>query len=225
MSAKTYANRMAYISLLSIMLCSCYRPPFNEFRDPLPLRNTLNGAGVGAFTGTIMGNTALGIALGSAVGSATAIYNSNVLIRDLRKADIEFVQHGDTMMLIVPTDRYFIFNTPTLNDTCYKGLNYIIRLLKYYPCATIYVAGFTDNVGPRKNKSRMSQAQAEAMLTFLWANNISAVRLTSEGYGDKYSIADNKLIRGSALNRRIEIQWVMTPPEPLDVPLLRGVMK
>lgn len=212
MPAKIYTKRMACISLFTLTLSGCFRPPYNDFQAPLPMNRTAVGGGVGAVTGSIVGNTAVGLVIGSAAGSAVAAYHSNVLIRDLRKADIEFVQHGDTMVLIIPTDHYFVFNTPKLNDLCFKGLNDIIRLLKYYPCATIYVAGFTDDVGPRRNKKRMSQAQAEAMLTFLWANDIRSARLNAEGYGDEYSVGDNKLIRGSALNRRIEIQWVVTPP-------------
>jgi flagellar motor protein MotB len=50
------------------------------------------------------------------------------------------------------------------------------------------------------------------MLTFLWANDIQARRLKAEGYGDRFDIGDNKLIRGSAYNRRIEIQWQNTVP-------------
>lgn len=217
MPPKTYAKRMAYISLFSLALSGCLRPPYNDFEAPTPMGRTAVGAGIGAVTGSIVGNTAVGMAIGSAAGSAAAAYHSNVLIRDLRKADIEFMQYGDTMMLIIPTDHYFIFNTPKLNDLCFKGLNDIIRLLKYYPCSTIYVAGFTDNVGPRRNKKRMSQAQAEAMLTFLWANDIRSARLNAEGYGDTNDVADNHLIRGSALNRRIEIQWVVTPPASVAV--------
>jgi flagellar motor protein MotB len=53
----------------------------------------------------------------------------------------------------------------------------------------------------------LSQAQAETILTFLWANNIPAMLLKAEGYGDKNAVSDNTLIHGSAQNRRIEIQW------------------
>ena len=71
----------------------------------------------------------------------------------------------------------------------------------------IYVAGFTDDVGSRYHKRLLSQAQAETMLSFLWANNIQAYRLKAEGYGDKHAVSENSLIHGSAQNRRIEIQW------------------
>ena len=84
-------------------------------------------------------------------------------------------------------------------------------MLKRYPHSTIYVAGFTDDIGSHEDKVKLTQARAEAMLTFLWANAISAKRLNAEGYGSKHAIGDNHLIHGSAYNRRLEIQWFRDP--------------
>ncbi len=111
------------------------------------------------------------------------------------------------MTLVIPTDKYFMFMSPRINELCYPGLTNIIRLLKLYPKSPIYVAAFTDNVGSRRHQQRLAQAQAETMLTYLWANGIRASRLRAEGYGNKNTVADNQLIHGSAQNRRIEIQW------------------
>ena len=57
----------------------------------------------------------------------------------------------------------------------------------------------------------MTQAQADTMLTYLWANNIAAKRLKAEGYSDKNPVGDNALIHGSAYNRRVEIEWQIVP--------------
>jgi len=141
-----------------------------------------------------------------------------MLIRDLqKKGDIQYVQYGDTMELIVPTDRYFKFNSPRFNELCYNGLISIVKLLKYSPHSVIYVAGFSDGVGSRYHKNRLSQAQAETMLTFLWANGINAQRLSAEGYGDRHAISDNHFIHGSAQNRRLEIQWFNSPPPQTEI--------
>ncbi len=82
-----------------------------------------------------------------------------------------------------------------------------MKLLKHYPKTPIYVAGFTDNVGAKAHKNRLSQAQAETMMTYLWANGIRSVQLQTQGFGDKFAIGQNEVIHGSAYNRRIEIQW------------------
>ena len=207
MSAQICAKRAVYVSLLSLTLSGCFNPPFNDFHQPTP---------------SIKGNA---FAMGEALGGAVGVSSGSSLINELHKYDIEYVQYGDTMELVVPTDQYFQFNSPKLNDICYKGLNAIIKMLKLYPCSTIYVAGFTDNIGTHDHKKRLSQAQAETMLTFLWANNIQAHRLKAEGYADQFSLGDNRLIHGSAFNRRIEIQWVNAPAIPQDVAPLQGGMK
>ncbi|KTD42506.1 C-OmpA-like family protein CmpA [Legionella quateirensis] len=214
MSLNATKTRVLSIGLMICLLSSCFHPPFNNFRpDPRTARKTAGGATAGAAIGAVasgtVSGTLLGAGIGGAIGAATGLYKDSKpkIIKDLKKQDIEFIEYGDTKLLIVPTDKYFMFNSPRINELCYPGLNNIIRLLKFYPKSRIYVAGFTDNVGSRYHKRMLSQAQAETMLTFLWANNIPASRLKAEGYGDKNAVSDNKLIHGSAQNRRIEIQW------------------
>ncbi|RUR19509.1 OmpA family protein [Legionella sp. km535] len=220
MSLNATKTRVLSIGLMICLLSSCFHPPYNNFRpDPRAPRKTAQGAAGGAAIGAIasgtVSGTLLGAGIGGAIGAASGLYKDSKpkIIKDLKKQDIEFIQYGDTRLLIVPTDKYFMFGSPRLNELCYPGLNNIIRLLKFYPKSRIYVAGFTDNVGSRYHKKMLSQAQAETMLTFLWANNIPASRLKAEGYGDKNAVSDNKLIHGSAQNRRIEIQWFDGPAQ------------
>jgi outer membrane protein OmpA-like peptidoglycan-associated protein len=212
---------IAYLSLLSLTLSGCFQPPYNNFQEDQKRSRDLAKYGlIGIGAGTILsGVSAVGGAVGGAAGIGIAQYKNRkqAIINDLRAQDIEVIQYGDTITLLVPTDRYFIFNGAHLNDISYKGLNDIVRLVKSTSCGPIYVAGFTDNVGTRYHKNKLSQAQAEAMLTFLWAHDIPAQRFRAEGYGDKHAIGDNNLIHGSAYNRRIEIQWTThkRPSKPL----------
>ena len=218
MSVRTSAIRPLCASLLALTLSGCFHPPFNNFHDDQrALKNVAVsagiGAGAGAVVGSVAGNTAAGAIIGGATGAAIGLYKNNQssLIKKIQNQDMQYIAYGDTMTLVIPTDRYFVFNSPKLNDICYPGLNNIVKLLKYYPHSPIFVAAFTDNVGTRHHKNMLSQARAETMITFLWANGIQAQRLHAEGYGDKHDVGDNHLIRGSAYNRRIEIQWLNGP--------------
>jgi outer membrane protein OmpA-like peptidoglycan-associated protein len=168
---------------------------------------------VGAVTGLVvsstLGGTLAGGAIGGAVGGAIGLskQTKKTIIKELQQQNIQFVQYGDTLTLIVPSDQYFIFNSPRLNEICYHGLENIAQLIKLYPPSPVYVGAFTDNVGTAAHKRKMSQAQAETMMSYLWAQGIRSQCLKPEGYGDKNDIADNSIIHGSAMNRRIEIQW------------------
>lgn len=213
-------KRLAFISLLFFALSGCFHPPFNNFRPYNRIYGpTATGAAIGtAAVATVSGPILAGTGIGAGVGAGIGLYKNSKLslIKDLPKFDIQFIAYGDTVTLIVPTDRYFRFNSARLNEVCYTGLANLVKVIKFYPrCCPIYVAAFTDNVGSRYHKRRLTQARAETMLAFLWAHDIPAQRLFAEGYGDKHPVGDNKLIHGSAHNRRVEIQILTQCPKPV----------
>lgn len=214
MSFSTTLARIFYFSLLWSLLSACSHPPYNDFQPKNRIaRGALSGAAIGAGIGAAATGTAPGALVGTAIGGtvgaivSTGTNAKNGIIKALSKCSIQYVQYGDTMTLIIPTDKYYMFASPRLNELYAKGLLEVVDLLRLYPDSPVYVAGFTDNVGSKLHKKRLSQAQAETMLTFLWANGIKANLLKAEGYEDKNTVADNHLIHGSAMNRRIEIQW------------------
>lgn len=214
MSLKFLKTQILWYSIMSCFLSGCFHPPYNHFQPihPVPKRiatGAIVGTAIGAAATGHVGGALAGTAIGGVVGTLVGLSKTDRLsiINELSKENIQYVQYGDTMTLIVPVDQYYMFESPRLNEVCYPGLNNIIRLLKFYPSSPIYVAGFTDNVGTRRHQQLLSQAQAETMLTFLWAHDIPARLLKAEGYGKKNDVGDNKLIHGSAYNRRIEIQF------------------
>lgn len=214
MSLNLAKTRILCYGLMICLLSGCFHPPYNNFRpDHRVARRAAGGAAFGTAAGALTSGTLsgalIGGVIGGTIGAAIGIHKDSKpsLVKALNKQNIDFVEYGDTMTLYVPTDKYFMFESPRLNEICYPGLNNIVRLLKLYPQSPVYVAAFTDNVGSRRHKRYLSQAQAETMLSYLWANNIQAYRLKAEGYGDKNTVSENALIHGSAQNRRIEIQW------------------
>jgi outer membrane protein OmpA-like peptidoglycan-associated protein len=226
---KKFVRRIVYISLLCLTFSACApKPPFNDFKkEPPNVKRTITGAGVGAAVGALAGNAVVGVAVGGVAGTLVGVYRENKrnIVNELEKQNIQFIEYGDTMTLVVPTDHYYEFNSPRLNEICYAGLNNIVRLLKFYPCSRIYVAGFTDNIGPTVHKNKLSQAQAETMIGFLWANGIPAKYLRAEGYGEKNPLGDNRWIHGSAFNRRIEIKWLNVPDNRTKRPTIMSAMK
>jgi len=189
MPLKTTFKHMILISLMPLMLAGCFKPPFNDFkRDIRPFGP-------------------------SAISPITL---RAALIKKLNREGIQFVKYGDQYTLVIPTDKFYVFNSPHLNDICYPGLNDTVELIKTYHYGKIYVAAFTDNIGTEKNKEKLSTARAETMLTFLWAHHIPSEKLFAEGYGEEHSIGDNHFIHSSAYNRRIEIQWSQTTPSKIS---------
>lgn len=208
--------RYLVVSTLVLFLNACYRPPYNQFE---PHNNIPAGvatgivpgvmAGIAVSSGSVGSGMLIGGAAGGALGGALSVYHNSrpYLIKQLRRQQIQYIEYGDTMTLIIPTDRYYLFNSPKFHETCYAGLVNVLKLIQMYPHSTFFVAGFTDTVGSIKRQRLLSKARAETMLTFLWANGITAHRMSARGFGALHPIGDNHLIHGSAHNRRIEIQW------------------
>lgn len=140
------------------------------------------------------------------------------LVDKLKESDIQFVEYGDTMTLIIPVDSTFSAQSSEMQDMDFTGLNNVVKLLKQYPTSQINIAAFSDDSGSASSQMDLTQAQAEKILTFLWANGIPAKKLTAQGYGENNSVGSNKQMHSSAYNRRVEIQWSKTPksccPDP-----------
>lgn len=135
-------------------------------------------------------------------------------IDNLNDHQVQVVNEGNRITVLIPTDKYFVFDTSTLNQLQYGYLGDIVKLIQCFPESKIYVAGFTDDVGSDKHKKMLSQDRAQAVVAYLWAKGIPQARLNAEGYADKYPIGDNQLIHGSAYNRRVEVQLQVAASYP-----------
>jgi len=134
---------------------------------------------------------------------------SRSITKNIQDGDIQIVNEGHRITLIVPTDKYFLFDTAKLNDLKYEPLDNIVNLIKCFPKSTINIAGFTDDVGNYEYKRLLSNQRAQSIVSYLWSQGVSEKTLQAQGYGSRFAIANNDLIHGSALNRRVEIQWAI----------------
>lgn len=143
---------------------------------------------------------------------------TRLLKATLQSQGVQVVEYGDSITLIVPTDRFYVFDTAELNDIQHAALNNIAALASYYPVSVFNIAGFTDEVGTWRYRQKLSLHRAQMMRTFLWANGVDLHRLIVVGYGDHYDVANNITVFGSAYNRRVEIQWKTYPQPPFNTP-------
>lgn len=84
-------------------------------------------------------------------------------------------------------------------------LNTLLQLLKDNPTITLVINGHTDNIGSLKINDQLSLSRAKVVMNYLVKKGVEAKRLTAKGYAFSMPIADNKLSKGRALNRRVEI--------------------
>jgi OmpA-OmpF porin, OOP family len=100
----------------------------------------------------------------------------------------------------------FETNSATLKPESREQLRNVAEILKAYPNVKVKVGGYTDNTGDANANQKLSQDRATAVMTELVALGIPAIRLSAEGYGEQYPVADNGTDSGRAQNRRIALR-------------------
>lgn len=84
-------------------------------------------------------------------------------------------------------------------------LDRVAASLADWPDIRVEVGGHTDSRGETGYNLRLSEKRAKAVIDYLVSKGIDAARMTSKGYGESKSIADNNTSEGRARNRRVEL--------------------
>jgi outer membrane protein OmpA-like peptidoglycan-associated protein len=100
----------------------------------------------------------------------------------------------------------FETNSATLKPESKEQLVNVAEILKAYPNVKVKVGGYTDNTGDPGANQKLSQDRANSVSTELVALGVPASRMSAEGYGQQYPVADNSTENGRAQNRRIALR-------------------
>ncbi len=92
----------------------------------------------------------------------------------------------------------------SLKPESYAILDQITDIMFRYPDYNLDIEGYTDNVGNANTNLSLSEKRAKACYDYLISKGISVRKLTYRGFGEANPIADNNLLSGRALNRRVE---------------------
>jgi OOP family OmpA-OmpF porin len=99
----------------------------------------------------------------------------------------------------------FDFNKSTLQPSSDAALQPAANMMAADKTLKVEVQGHTDNVGNDAYNQTLSDARANAVVTWLTQHGVAADRLTAKGYGKTKPVADNGSDEGRAKNRRVEI--------------------
>ena len=72
----------------------------------------------------------------------------------------------------------------------------------------IEVNGYTDNIGNEEDNQVLSEKRAKAVLDIIDSCGVNSSRISYNGYGEKYPVADNENESGRAKNRRTEFKII-----------------
>jgi outer membrane protein OmpA-like peptidoglycan-associated protein len=108
-------------------------------------------------------------------------------------------------LVITLNNILFDSNQAELKPGADNSLDRIARVLQDHPEHSLMVEGFTDSMGDEKHNAELSRLRAEAVKNALVQRGVSADRVDSRGYGERFPIATNDTSTGRQLNRRVEI--------------------
>ena len=179
-------------------------------------RGALIGAGIGAVVGAISGNDAverrqralIGAGVGALAGTAIGAYQDKQerqLRESLAGTGVDVVRQGDDIVLNMPDNITFAFNSAELNPAFFSVLDRVAAVANQNPQTLLEIAGHTDSVGSDAYNDQLSQRRAQAVANYLSSRAVNSQRLMTIGGGERYPVASNDTDAGRAQNRRVEI--------------------
>jgi outer membrane protein OmpA-like peptidoglycan-associated protein len=150
----------------------------------------------------------------SAADSANQAANAAIGQRDAATEQAARLQAEVDQLKATPTPRGLVltlgdvlFDTgrAQLNPGSARKLDQLGQFLTDHPERRVQIDGFTDSVGTESYNQDLSQRRADAVKFALISRGINSSRISSQGYGRGFPVADNADSGGRQLNRRVEV--------------------
>lgn len=166
------------------------------------LANDLISANTGpAQAGTPAGTVATGN------GTNGKLPGFSELAPGFRASDLNLTRLPEPVLLRLPSDVLFDFDSAHLKPQADPLLSQAIALITKYPQADIQIDGYSDSIGRSDYNLNLSQQRAQAVQAWLQDHIIQAAyQFRSQGHGSAdYVVSPQGTIDQQQPNRRVEI--------------------
>jgi outer membrane protein OmpA-like peptidoglycan-associated protein len=134
--------------------------------------------------------------------AAQSAERAAALERDLQALQARKTDRG---MVVTLGDVLFQTGRAELAPGALRSAEQLAAVLQQYPERRVLVEGFTDSVGSEDFNRALSQRRAEAFANALRARGVEPARITVQGQGESWPVANNATPAGRQLNRRVEV--------------------
>ena len=123
------------------------------------------------------------------------------------QAEVDALKATPTPRGLVMTLGDVLFDTgkAELNPGAGRKLDQLAQFLAEHKERRVQIDGFTDSVGTDAYNEELSRRRADAVKSALTVRGIDSSRITTQGYGKSYPVANNSDSGGRQLNRRVEV--------------------
>jgi outer membrane protein OmpA-like peptidoglycan-associated protein len=123
------------------------------------------------------------------------------------QAEVDQLKATPTSRGLVLTLGDVLFDTgrAELNPGSSRKLDQLAQFLSEHKERRVQIDGFTDSVGSDSYNEELSRRRADAVKSALLVRGIDFSRISTQGYGKAYPVANNTDSGGRQLNRRVEV--------------------
>jgi outer membrane protein OmpA-like peptidoglycan-associated protein len=123
------------------------------------------------------------------------------------QAELDALKATPTPRGLVMTLGDVLFDTARaeLKSGAGRKMDQLAQFLVEHPDRRVQIEGFTDSVGTDSYNEDLSQRRADAVKAALINRGVQPSRVSTEGYGKAYPVANNTDSGGRQLNRRVEV--------------------
>jgi outer membrane protein OmpA-like peptidoglycan-associated protein len=123
------------------------------------------------------------------------------------QAEVDALKAKPTPRGLVLTLGDVLFDTgrAELNPGAGRKLDQLAQFLSEHKDRRVQIDGFTDSVGTDSYNEDLSRRRADAVKSALLVRGIDSTRISTQGYGKSFPVADNNDSGGRQLNRRVEV--------------------
>ena len=194
-------------------LAACETPQVSDPNDPNARTkdSAMAGAAIGALLGKLSGDDSGDVVKGAIIGAGVGALVGSQLDKqaaELRQdlgSDVDVINTGDELIVTMPQDILFAFNSDTVRPDLRRDLGILADSLANYPDTFVKVVGHTDNIGSDSYNNALSLRRANAVRSILVSDGVRSSRVTAVGKGRFEPVASNASPSGRAQNRRVEI--------------------
>ena len=117
---------------------------------------------------------------------------------------VETRESARGLILNLP-DILFDFGKSTLRPEARETLSRIAGVMMVTPGYNLLIEGHTDSVGSDETNQKLSEARADAVMSYFAKSDIAPDTMTTVGFGETQPVDSNDTDAGRQKNRRVEI--------------------
>ena len=211
-----FAALAAMTSAIGLATAGCVTDPnTGEQRISRAAIGGVLGAGGGYLLGDLIGGRRdrtekiVGAGIGALAGAGVGAYmdrQEQELRRRTAGTGIEVERQGDQLVLNMPGDVTFAYDSATVQAQFQSTLDSVATTLKDYPSTAIDIYGHTDSRGSEVYNQGLSERRANGVASYLTSRGVQYDRLATRGYGETALKCAETTEDGYRCNRRVEIR-------------------